>query len=321
LSVAGGLDGLLLVDKPAGPTSHDIVHLARRSLKTTRIGHTGTLDPLASGLIILVLGRATRLASFLSSHDKCYEGSARLGFGTTTYDRTGAPLGVAVDATGIVLDEIESVAATLRGESLQTPPPYSARKVGGERLYRRARRGQPVTAASTPIRVDRFHVTRPVPGEILFETRVSAGTYVRALVHDLGRRLGCGAHLSELRRTAIGTFRVDDALPLARIIERPLEVEGSPAFLHFDRVPLDLPLVEAADSEVPSLLAGRPFRAVGTVAPPEPLDASRRPSSSSSPLRQVRDRAGRLLGLATPGDSEGVYLPRRVFLPAAGEPG
>lgn len=206
------MDGVLVVDKPAGPTSHDIVDRARRALATRRIGHTGTLDPFATGVLALCVGRATRLARFLTVGEKAYRATVRLGFATTTDDLTGEPLGEPrpVEVAAAALRE---ALLALVGRFDQVPPAFSARQVGGRRLYELARRGEAVARAATPVTVHALDLVSRGEGTLELELRCSGGTYVRALARDLGERLGTGAHLVALRRTRAGTFDLGQAVP------------------------------------------------------------------------------------------------------------
>lgn len=230
----------MLVDKPAGPTSHDVVIRVRRALGIRSAGHTGTLDPFASGLMIVLLGRATRLARFISAQPKRYFATARLGVATTTDDRTGAPLPAEGVAGGPVsAAQVESALEELRGTSLQRPPAYSARHVDGERAYRLARRGMDVTLPETPVTVHDISLVALRDDEVDFRVTVSAGTYVRALARDLGERLGTGAHLTALRREAIGAVEVDRAAALDSL-DRDTPVLSPLAVLqHLPALPLD----------------------------------------------------------------------------------
>jgi tRNA pseudouridine55 synthase len=201
---------VLLVAKPAGPTSHDVVDIVRRSLGTRRVGHTGTLDPFAEGLLVMVVGRATRLVPFAAAWTKSYEGRLRLGATTDTDDATGQVLEqrpVAVDRAGL-----ERTLVGFRGTLRQRPPAYSAVKVAGERAYRRARRGEAVEPAERVVEIAALEVTAFVPPDVEFRATVSAGTYVRSLARDIGAALGCGGHLVALRRTTVGPFRLADAV-------------------------------------------------------------------------------------------------------------
>ena len=215
--------GVLVVDKPAGPTSHDVVARVRRALRERRIGHTGTLDPLATGVLPLVIGSATRLAVFLSGDDKEYVASERLGSATDTYDVTGAPIAreAARPVEGITTDDISEALDSFRGTYDQTPPAFSAKKVGGVASYKLARRNQEVAIAPVPVTVKALVLEGVDEGRVTLRVTCSAGFYVRALAHELGERLGCGAHLEGLRRTRAGIFTEADATPLEVI-----EAEG-----------------------------------------------------------------------------------------------
>jgi tRNA pseudouridine55 synthase len=206
------VDGVLVVDKPGGPTSHDVVDRARRVLRTRRIGHTGTLDPFATGVLPLCLGRATRLARFLAAGEKTYRATVRLGVATTTDDATGEPLGPPRDAA---LDEavLRSALAAFVGSFDQVPPTFSAKQVAGRRAYELARRGEAVSRAAVPVTIHALELVARADQTLELELRCSAGTYVRALARDLGERLGCGAHLAALRRTRSGGFGLEQAVP------------------------------------------------------------------------------------------------------------
>ena len=210
--------GTLLVDKPSGRTSHDVVLELRRALGISKIGHFGTLDPLATGVLIAACGRATRLFPFFQAHDKTYEARVRLGFSTDTYDSEGAPTSPVSD---LIPGEAEVRAAltTFLGAQDQTPPAYSAKKLHGKPAYKRARKSEPVARKPSPVIVHEIALTAFRPPELEFRVRCSAGTYVRSLAHDLGEALGCGAHLVGLRRTKSGRFSLRDAVPLRKLQE------------------------------------------------------------------------------------------------------
>jgi tRNA pseudouridine55 synthase len=232
--VTGGPDGIVLVDKPAGITSHDAVATLRRVLGTRRVGHAGTLDPMATGLLVIGVGRATRLLRYLGDLPKTYEGTFRLGVETTTLDADGEV--VRESAVRASVDDVRAAARALVGDSLQQPPAYSAVKVGGRKLYEAARQGETLEAPPRPIRVDRFDVTQMREHDADFVATVSGGTYVRVLAADVGAALGCGAHLTRLRRTAIGPLGVDEAAP-PDAAGAPLPLERAVA--HLPRVVLD----------------------------------------------------------------------------------
>ena len=214
------LDGVLPVDKPVGPTSHDVVAQARKALGIRRVGHTGTLDPFASGLLLLCLGRATRLAEYLTGLPKSYTATARLGVSTDTLDLDGET--VATDGRWTEVDDasIEAAAASLRGDLLQIPPQYSAKKVDGVAMHRRARRGEVVPLAPRPVTIYSLEIQAVELPLIRFTCRCSTGTYIRALARDLGEALGVGAHLTELRRTSIGDMAVDRGISIEALRDR-----------------------------------------------------------------------------------------------------
>jgi tRNA pseudouridine55 synthase len=239
--MAAGPDGLLLVDKPSGMTSHDVVDVERRHLGTRKIGHAGTLDPMATGLLVLGVGRATRLLRYLGDLPKTYEGTGRLGVETDTLDADGVV--VRSSPVEVMRDELDRACSALLGGSMQSPPAYSAVKIAGRRLMDAARRGERLEAPARPIRVDRFEVTGFETPSFGFEVTCSGGTYVRVLVADVGAALGCGAHLTRLRRTAIGPFAVADARPPGEAEALPLET----AVRHLPRVQLTKDEARAAE--------------------------------------------------------------------------
>lgn len=205
------------MDKPAGMTSHDVVDRCRRILSTRRVGHAGTLDPSATGVLVLAVGRATRLLRFVSGLPKAYRGEAVLGVATTTFDADGEVTG-RWDLSGVSPEDVRRAAATLEGDLLQVPPAISAVKVKGQPLYRLARAGVEVERTARPVHVDTFDVEPgDEPGVFLVHVVCSSGTYVRSLVADLGSRLGGGAHLRGLRRLSVGPYRIEECLPLERL--------------------------------------------------------------------------------------------------------
>lgn len=213
------MDGLLNIDKPEGVTSHDVVARVRRILKTRRVGHTGTLDPFATGVMVVVVGKATRLARFLDKDEKEYEAQIRFGFETETGDRTGSPRAQPQDLKSVSTGELRGTLKEFLGEIEQVPPMYSAKKVDGKKLYEHARRGE--TLERDPIRVTIFELELLSNAGDTANLRVvcSAGTYIRTLAEDMGRKLGIGAHLSELRRTRSGRFQLSGSVTLERIEE------------------------------------------------------------------------------------------------------
>ncbi|UCG86868.1 MAG: tRNA pseudouridine(55) synthase TruB [Gemmatimonadota bacterium] len=202
------------MDKPAGPTAHDAVSIVRRAVGARRAGHTGTLDPFATGLLVVLTGRATRLARFLSGLKKTYTGKIRLGAVTDTGDPTGEIIGRSAGWRELSDERIESELHSLTGPISQVPPAYSAKKVAGQRAYRLARQGKPVKLEPREVCVFRFEMLRRVGDCLEFGCEVSSGTYIRALARDLGTALGCGAYLEELRRVSVGPHQVAAAVPL-----------------------------------------------------------------------------------------------------------
>lgn len=287
-----GVDGLLLIDKPTGPTSHDIVQRVRRALGTRRVGHSGTLDPFASGLLLVALGRATRLIRFLPQSPKHYEGELRLGRSSDTDDATGEV--VEHDAPLPDPERIVAAAAALVGTHHQRPPRVSARKVDGKRLYALARAGVEAEVAPREVRIDRFELTPTSDTAVWrYAAEVSAGTYVRALARDLGHALGCGALVQSLRRTAIGPISVDLACD-------PDDPTLDARLIALEQLPLEPPALQLDPA------AAERFRHGGAVARPEDEGALRRVFSSDGALLGV----GRIEG--------GTLRPQVVVPPRAG---
>jgi tRNA pseudouridine55 synthase len=219
------LEGVLLVDKPRGCTSHDVVARLRRKLAMKRIGHAGTLDPMATGLLMLLVGRATRVSQYLTSLDKEYEGTIELGRITNSHDADGEVMETR-PVPPFTETEVRVAMQTYLGDQYQTPPMFSAIKVDGVPLYKKARRGEEIEREPRFIRVASYELTAFALPHLGFRLRCSKGTYVRTLAHDLGQKLGCGAHLSALRRTATDKFRIESALPLDEIEKLPVpEIE------------------------------------------------------------------------------------------------
>ncbi|MBA2565439.1 MAG: tRNA pseudouridine(55) synthase TruB, partial [Gemmatimonadetes bacterium] len=210
MTSAGGLEGVLLADKPAGPTSHDVVARVRRAFGGARVGHAGTLDPFATGLLVLLLGRATRLAEYVSALDKTYVATLRLGASSTT----GDPEGEIREIAGDVPDEahVRAALAGFLGEQAQVPPIFSAKRVGGERARRLARRRAPVALAPSRVRIERIDLVAYASPRLTLRVTTGPGVYIRSLARDLGESLGSAGYVTALRREAIGGFRVEDAL-------------------------------------------------------------------------------------------------------------
>lgn len=219
------ISGVLPVDKPAGPTSHDIVQIVRRSLGLRRAGHTGTLDPFATGLLLVCVGPATRLAEYLTSLPKTYHATMRLGVTTETDDLEGIVLRSDAAWGEVTRDQVDRVLASQQGEILQLPPKYSAKRIGGKRAHAIARAGGEVDRKAVPVQIHRIEMTRFDPPALDLEVECSSGTYIRSIARDVGESLGVGAHLVALRRSRIGDFSVDDALKPEQLASPDLVVE------------------------------------------------------------------------------------------------
>jgi tRNA pseudouridine55 synthase len=211
------LDGALLIDKPSGPTSHDVVDAIRRQFRIKKVGHCGTLDPNATGLLIIVLGRGTKLSEKLMGDDKVYEGTLKFGETTDSYDSDGE-LVASLPVPPITLDELNASAATFIGDQMQVPPMVSAIKKNGVPLYKLARKGIEVEREPRLIHIYNFRFTDYQEPIATFKLASTKGTYVRSIAHDLGQKLGCGAHLTTLRRSVSGKFDVADATPLDTVL-------------------------------------------------------------------------------------------------------
>ncbi len=239
-------DGLLLVDKEGGCTSHDVVQKVRRALRQKKIGHCGTLDPDATGLLLLTLGRATRLTRFLIRAPKVYAGTMRFGVATDTYDASGRVTAEQPTA-GLTLDAVTAAMSQLVGTYEQAPPAYSAKKIAGVRYYELARRGEEVPDTAQEVTVYEFAPSGAIENDTLrFTLSCASGTYARTLAHETGLRLGCGAHLAALRRLKIGPFSVDDAVRLGELESRfAAEADLGRCWVPFDEIPLPFPEVTA----------------------------------------------------------------------------
>lgn len=214
------MNGLLVIDKPGGMTSHDVVGLVRRIAGERSVGHLGTLDPMATGVLPLLLGKFTRLAQYFSSAEKNYVGSIRFGFSTDTYDAEGEPAGSDLFPglnPVLTLDQVRAAASRFHGEMEQMPPPFSAKKIAGTPAYKLAREGKPVELKPAKVHIASFEITALEGAEASFTISISAGGYVRSVAHELGQDLGCGAHLSSLRRTQAGAFTLGEAHTLEEL--------------------------------------------------------------------------------------------------------
>jgi tRNA pseudouridine55 synthase len=303
------MDGLILVDKPSGPTSHDVVARIRRRLGGAKTGHFGTLDPLATGLLVVAVGKAVRFNSFYAARDKAYDGRIRLGTSTDTYDAEGVPSG----PPAAVLPSPEAIAEAVRrmtGPLDQVPPPFSAKKLAGRPLYSYARKGRVVEARPARVIIREFTAIPVELPDLLFSVRCSSGTYIRSLAHDLGRALGCGAYLAGLRRTAVGEFRLEESRPLAEIEEALEAGAGQNVCLPLDRLLPDFPAV-LLDEE------GREFVRNGRAIPSARADSMTGTLSfddGNGGLVRLIDPEGHLVGLGKFDKMSGSLTPHIVFI-------
>jgi tRNA pseudouridine55 synthase len=296
------MDGVLVVNKPEGPTSHDVVARSRRLLGTRAIGHTGTLDPMATGVLVLVVGRATRLAQFLSGQPKSYDATFRLGRTTDTWDRTGRAAAPPADGP---LPDREVVAVTLArflGAHLQLPPPFSAKKIEGVRAHVLARRGEEVPVHPAAVELHECVLLGLDPPLARIRLRTSAGYYVRSLVHDVGEALGCGACLEDLQRTASGAFGLADSADLAWLEANP--AEAVTRLVPMDRLLADLPSLRLDADE-----ARRAGHGNEIAVPP----AGIAPALDGAAAVRLLAPDGTLLAVARPTGRPGVLHPAVVL--------
>jgi tRNA pseudouridine55 synthase len=245
-------NGILIVDKPAGMTSHDVVVRVRRLLNERAVGHLGTLDPMATGVLPLVLGRMTRLAQFYVASEKSYEGEIRFGFATDTYDAEGAPTGPP-QPVGLTLDQVRAAAARFHGSIQQMPPPFSAKKIAGVPAYKLARKKKDVELKPIQVEIREFEILAVNGDRAGFCARVASGTYLRSVAHDLGQLLGVGAHLAALRRTQVGEFGLEEARTLEQL-EQAEDVES--LFVHPRRILPGFPSVTAPEESLARIRNG-----------------------------------------------------------------
>ena len=249
------MNGILIIDKPAGITSHDVVSRVRRILKTKRVGHTGTLDPFATGVMVILVGQATRLAQFLDKDEKEYEAVVRFGFETDTGDKTGRQKAKGKWQNTVTKDDVVAVLPDFTGSIMQTPPMYSAKKVDGKKLYEHARKGETIERKAVSVNISQLEILNDLNENSLesgtwdlgLRIACSAGTYIRALAEDIGRKVGTGAHLAELRRMRAGKFSIDQSLTLDQL-ER-LE-DPSSALIYMKEAVSHLPSLVLNDDRV-----------------------------------------------------------------------
>jgi tRNA pseudouridine55 synthase len=277
------MNGVLVIDKPQGLTSHDVVNRVRRILGQRSVGHLGTLDPSATGVLPLVTGNFTRLAQFYAHSEKTYEGAIRFGFATSTYDADGESTTPPQSVT-VKLEEIRALAAEFQGTLQQMPPPFSAKKIAGVPAYKLARKHQEVRLKPVQVEVKEFVILDVEGDRALFRAHVGSGTYLRAIAHDMGQRLGCGAHLAALRRTTVAEFLIEDACSLDDLESAMRQGTAEDLFVHPRKLAPQLPSVTANDESVALIRIGR---------------AVNLPEMSRAPLVKVFHGQRELIAIAT----------------------
>jgi tRNA pseudouridine55 synthase len=238
------MNGVLIIDKPEGMTSHDVVLTIRKRFRSPKVGHFGTLDPIATGVLPIALGKATRFGQFISSSPKVYEGAIRFGFATNTYDRDGTPTTGERPLEG----DVEKAMQSLIGVLDQVPPPFSAKKIGGVPSYKLARKNRTIEMPASRVHIERFDMLVLNAPWMTFRVVCSPGTYIRSLAHDLGQRLGCGAHLTALRRTQSGEFLIENA--------EPLDTCSASGIIPIESLLSSVPMIEVSGTEETRVLHG-----------------------------------------------------------------
>jgi tRNA pseudouridine55 synthase len=251
------MNGVLIIDKPAGLTSHDVVSRVRRILQQRSVGHLGTLDPLATGVLPLVLGNMTRLAQFYIASEKTYEGVVRFGFATDTYDSDGEPIG-SPQPVALTLEQARELAHKFLGSVEQMPPPFSAKKIQGVPAYKLARKKKEVPLKPVQVEIKEFEILNFEADRAHFRARVASGTYMRSVAHDMGKLAGCGAHLESLRRTSVAEFTIDCAHTLEALADAVRSGEIDNVLVHPRQLLPSLPSVTATDEIVSRIRHGRP---------------------------------------------------------------
>ena len=294
----GLISGILNIDKPRGWTSHDVVAKVRRLTGQRRVGHAGTLDPLATGVLLICIGQATRVAEYLMAGQKRYRATLRLGISTDTYDADGQ---VTRDAgtVNVSRQDVEDALAAFVGEIEQVPPMYSALKRGGQPLYKLARRGETVERRPRRVTIESLQVVDWSPPEVTLEIVCSPGTYIRSLAHDLGERLGCGAHVTALRRLASGRFTLEDAISLGTLAEAVAAGEWTHLLLPLDTALLDFQAVTVDAGDAQRLRHGQ---AIPCAVPP------------ATALGRAYGPDGRLIAVIAYDPEAALWRPKKVFV-------
>jgi len=291
------MDGLILIDKHQGATSHDIVAGIRKILGLQRVGHFGTLDPLATGLLLLAVGKATKLFPYFSKENKFYSGQIRLGFSTATYDACGKP--TSEEKTSY--PDRETLAAAMNsfvGKIEQVPPPYSAKKLEGKPLYKWARAKKTILLKPSPVMVHSFDLKGYSPPYLDFESGCSSGTYIRSLAHDLGQCLGCGAHLAKLRRVAVGGYKISAAHSLEQVARLAQEGKITEFLLPLEALLQEFPKIILKESGIQHVQKGTMLLTEHILKVLEPRPALRPAEKEQEEIYRLFSLEGKFLGLA-----------------------
>lgn len=297
------LSAILNVDKPPGMTSHDVVNVVRRLAGQRKVGHAGTLDPMATGVLLLCLGQGTRLAEYLMAGRKRYRAGIVLGASTDTYDAEGQIVRSG-GRTDFARDEIEQALTGFVGQIEQVPPRYSAIKQGGEPAYKAARRGEEIELAPRPIEIDEMVLLDWTPPSLIVEVACSPGTYIRSLAHDLGLRLGSAAYLHALVRLRSGHFTLEDAVSLDRIEEAFAHGQEGNYLLPIDEALFDWPALVVGADQARRLASGQAIEATGPA-----------PGEDGTPLWRAYSLAGEFLAIVSFDRATGLWRPKKVFAP------
>lgn len=301
------MDGLLIIDKPRGCTSHDVVLRVRKLLDVKRVGHGGTLDPEATGVLLVALGRATRFFPYLSEQDKTYDGTIRLGFSTDTFDASGRP--TSEEKAGLpTMEALAAAMKSMEGEILQAPPAYSAKKIGGSPAYKLARARETFTLEPVRVAVRSFVLRSYTPPFVAFEATCSSGTYIRSLAHDLGLKMGCGAHLHSLRRTSVGPYMIADSMSMAGVEQAAAEGRLPTLVIPLERLLPGTPAIILSSEGAARVLNGSPL-SPGHFVPP----SAEALLKADTAVFRLFDSSGRLLALARPSAGRDRLLPFLVI--------
>lgn len=302
-----GIDGILNLDKPRGMTSHDVVAHVRRGTGRKKVGHAGTLDPLATGVLLVCVGKGTRVAEYLMGRRKRYLATILLGVETDTYDADGEVVAGA-DASGVTLEEARAALGRFVGDIRQVPPVYSALKRGGRPMYKRARGGEKIEMEPRPVTVYDLRLEAWEPPLLTFEVECSAGTYVRSLAHDVGSALGVGAHVTALRRLASGEHRVEESIPLPEFDAAVAGGRWAGLLEPIDFALRHFPRADVSAEQVDMVLSGRLIELPG-----EAIISTAGEQETEAFLLRAHAPDGALLALLEPADEPGVWHPRKVF--------